>query len=259
MCLLVVASRLDPAVPLVLAANRDERRDRPATAVTVLKAEGPRIIGGRDELAGGTWLAVNEYGVVAGLTNRPAPDGHNASKRSRGELPLALTGHGDARHAVDAFVGEFRPDDYNPAWLLVGDRTSLFFVDMTAGARPAATELGPGIHVLENNPIDVPSPKTRNVRALLERLGTANATGGATLQNLRTVLMDHGIPTDTTGLPDGVDPAVLAACVHTERYGTRSAALISIPEDRAAVPHIRVADGHPCVSVFADASSLWSG
>ena len=44
--------------------------------MTVISRAGPRIIGGRDERAGGTWLAVGEHGVVAALTNRPsaAPD-----------------------------------------------------------------------------------------------------------------------------------------------------------------------------------------
>ena len=42
---------------------------------------------------------------------------------------------------------EFDPAEYNGAWLLVGDRTSLWFVDFT-GVRVAAVELPPGIHVL---------------------------------------------------------------------------------------------------------------
>ncbi len=73
MCLLVFAWQTEPEYPLVVAANRDERLDRPAQALCVLQEERPRILGGRDDLAGGTWLAVNEHGVVAGLTNRPAP------------------------------------------------------------------------------------------------------------------------------------------------------------------------------------------
>ena len=61
--------------------------------MTVLAESDPRILGGRDEKAGGTWLAVNEHGVVAGLTNRPAPDGADPARRSRGEIPLALAAH----------------------------------------------------------------------------------------------------------------------------------------------------------------------
>ena len=69
MCLLIALSRVLPDAPLLVAANRDERYDRPAEAITVLRDRGPRILGGRDQVAGGTWLAVNEHGVLAGLTN----------------------------------------------------------------------------------------------------------------------------------------------------------------------------------------------
>ena len=81
------AWKTEPGFPLVVAANRDERLDRPAHSLCVLREHAPRILGGRDDLAGGTWLAVNEHGVVAGLTNRPSPGGRDPTKRSRGELP----------------------------------------------------------------------------------------------------------------------------------------------------------------------------
>src|SRR5918997_5633669 len=105
MCLLVFASRLGAELPLAVGANRDEQLERPAVPLEVLQAVGPRVLGGRDLLAGGTWLAVNEHGVVAGITNRPLVEqGRDASKRSRGELPLALASASTARAAVDALV-----------------------------------------------------------------------------------------------------------------------------------------------------------
>src|SRR5438445_612545 len=82
---------------------------RPAIPMTVLQEARPRILSGRDELAGGTWLAVNDAGVVAGLTNRPMNGQRDPTKRSRGELPLALVQHESAAAAVDAFVRAFRP------------------------------------------------------------------------------------------------------------------------------------------------------
>src|SRR5262245_12365665 len=66
MCLLIVQSRVHRDAPLVVAANRDELLARPAISMTVLE---PGIVGGRDLLAGGTWLALNRQGVFAGLTN----------------------------------------------------------------------------------------------------------------------------------------------------------------------------------------------
>ena len=96
-CLLVVLSRIVPEWPLIVAANRDEQYARPADPVTVLR-ERPRTLGGRDRLAGGTWLAVNEHGVVAGLTNQPMQ--RSPTRRSRGAIPLELTECADAGHAV---------------------------------------------------------------------------------------------------------------------------------------------------------------
>jgi uncharacterized protein with NRDE domain len=277
MCLLVVVSRLAADAPLVIGANRDERLDRPATAMTVLRDAGPRILGGRDEEAGGTWLAVNEHGVVAGLTNRPSPEGRDATKRSRGELPLALAAHRDAASAVEEFVARFRPAQYNPAWFLVGDRTSLYALDMTgAGAgqdRVHVEALGPGVHILENNPLHAGSPKVVHVRALL---GNVAALGGeALVERVRAVLVDHTVPeteteseteTDTPPMrgvgDDAETPRVrpvetLAACVHTENYGTRSSTIVAVPATAASYPRVLVADGHPCTSTFTDVSELF--
>ena len=191
MCLLVTVSRDHPESPLMVAANRDELLDRPAVAMTVLQAAGPRILGGRDELAGGTWLAVNEAGVVAGLTNQPATAGRDPTKRSRGELPLALARHPDAPAAVEWLAASVRPSDYNPAWMMVADRRSLFHVDLSDGDAPAVTELPPGTHVLENRPLGAPSPKVDHVRGLLGRLGAQPSN--RLMAELKRVLSNHDV------------------------------------------------------------------
>jgi uncharacterized protein with NRDE domain len=274
MCLLVMAFGLDPEAPLVVAANRDERLDRPATPMTVLRESDPRILGGRDELAGGTWLAVNQFGLVAGLTNRPLPDGVDPTKRTRGELPLALASHRSAAEAVEDFLERFSPSDYNPAWFLVGDRESLFSLDLSAGPRPVALPLGPGVHVLENTAFGEPSPKVDQVRRLL---GPAELLRGPDLiSKLSTVLADHSLPdlgpaegpasgppsTEVAASgaagPKGRRPETLAACVHTDDYGTRSSTLIRVPVEDDVAPKVLYADGHPCTAPFVDASGLWT-
>ena len=258
MCLLIVLSRVVPGFPLVVAANRDEWLDRPAEAMTVLRAGTPRTIGGRDSLAGGTWLAVNEHGVVAGLTNRPNPAGRDPAKRSRGELPLALTAHDSAGTAVDDFVDSHRPADYNAAWLLVGDRTSLWAIDLTDEPVPVAAELGPGIHVLENRAYGTPSIKVDHVRELLT--GVAGVPATEIADRLWMVLADHEIPPDP---PDAdVDPerpaTVNAACVHTDReYGTRWSSVVLVPDDPGVRPAFSYTDGAPCTSTRLDATPLW--
>src|SRR5947207_14524123 len=168
MCLLVVASRMDAATPLLVGANRDEQYDRPAVAISVLRPGPPRVLGGRDLQAGGTWLAVNEHGLVAALTNGATPEAKDPTKRSRGELPLALSGFADAETAVEHFLHRYHPRDYNRAWLLVGDRQSLIYVDMTGDEEPTARPLPPGLHILGNGPLDTPYVKVSHVRTLVE-------------------------------------------------------------------------------------------
>ncbi|HEX3981203.1 MAG TPA: NRDE family protein, partial [Acidimicrobiales bacterium] len=185
MCLLVFAWRTESASPLLVAANRDERLDRPAQPFGVLQDSDPRLLGGRDRLAGGTWLAVNDAGVVAGLTNRPSPGGPDRTKRSRGELPLMLAGHRSAEEGVTELVGRIHAGQYNPAWMLVGDRSSLFYVELADDRDPVVHPLPPGIHILENVALESPSSKVGQVR---RRLATAAAAGEPLWPALRSVL-----------------------------------------------------------------------
>jgi uncharacterized protein with NRDE domain len=261
-CLLVVAFRLYPDTPLLIGANRDEFLNRPAVPMTVLRDEGPRVLGGRDEQSGGTWLAVNEWGVFAGLTNQPREAGRDASRRTRGELPLALTARPDAPHGVEEFLAHHRPSDYNGSWLLSGDRDSLFFIDFTGLVEPVAVALAPGLHVLENRALGAPSPKAARVAAALAGVTDAQTAGHA----LRRLLGDHTVadqapPADPPG-PDGphapATPRSSANCVHLDEYGTRSSCLIQYGADPGEPPQIWVADGPPCTAPFVDVSGLWS-
>jgi uncharacterized protein with NRDE domain len=282
MCLLVVLSRVVPGEPLIVGGNRDERLDRPADAMAVLR-EAPRTLGGRDLKAGGTWLAVNADGVVAGLPNRPREGGPDATKRSRGELPLALTDQPTVARAVDAFAKAFKPDDYNSAWLLVGDRDSLFAVEVHVEGDVIVTELPPGVHVLENRALGAGSGKVDHVRSLLE--GIEGLSADAVVERLGAVLSNHEIPVEewpeeVTPVPPPVVetsadgevtppvetaaevrkrlPQVRAACVHTEEFGTRWSGIISVPADRGATPVFRYTEGPPCTFPYLTAELPWA-
>ena len=246
MCLLVVASRVVAGEPLIIGANRDEVLERPSTTVTVLDEGPPRIVGGRDELSGGTWLAVNQHGVCAGLTNQPLGDAKDPSKRSRGELPLLLARHATAAAAVDTLLSTHSPAEYNGSWLLVGDRTSLFFVDFTGTAGGTAVALPPGIHVLENRALDEPSPKVDLVRAALGAPADADEVADA----FRRVLADHTNP-------EAEERPNAANCVHLEAFGTRSSCLVRVATG-TGMPRVWVADGPPCTTPYADVSALWA-
>jgi uncharacterized protein with NRDE domain len=255
--LLIALSGTVPGVPLLIAANRDELYQRPADPITVLRATQPRILGGRDGLAGGTWLAVNEHGVVAGLTNQPSA-ARDPAKRSRGELPLAFTRYPDARTAVTEVCARLDPSAYNPCAMLVGDRHALFSVDLAGGRRARVEELPPGNYVLENAPLRQPSAKQQRVAGLVSALADGAPGDRAAEAGLAAVLRDHqpaaGPQPAGPGRP--ARPAELsAACVHTERYGTRSAMIVSV--GLAGAPRVSVAAGPPCVTPLLDVTGMW--
>ena len=192
MCLLVFVWQTEPAYSLVVAANRDERFERPAQSLCVLRDRDPRILGGRDDLAGGTWLAVNQHGVVAGLTNRPSPGGRDLSKRSRGELPLMAAEQRTAHDAVHELARHVRPGRLQPGMAPGGDRDSLHYVEIAADRPPSFRVLSPGIHILENVALGERSLKVDRVRSLM---AAATSNGEPLWTALPTVLADHTVPT----------------------------------------------------------------
>ena len=267
MCLLIALFQVVDDAPLIVAANRDEQFARPAVTMTVLRERDPRVLGGRDELAGGTWLAVNEHGVVAGLTNQPTLGARDLTKRSRGELPLAFAAYSSAEEAVTRVGATLDPAAYNPCWLLVGDRHALFSVGLAGGPHPEVERLAPGVHVLENLPLGAPSAKVARVTQLVARERAAQAardgrsaeTAQSVADALAEVLRDHEPATELAAGENPARPlAFTAACVHGEEYGTRSALIVTVPGTPGA-PRLRVADGPPCEVPFRDMTALWEG
>jgi uncharacterized protein with NRDE domain len=260
MCLLVASWKLDDNYPLVIAANRDEKYDRPTLPFTVLRDQEPRTLGGRDLLAGGTWLAVNEYNVVAGLTNTPSINGPDLSRRTRGELPLLLTRHTNAVDCVEEFCRVIHPGQYNPAWLLVGDRNNLFYIALPRDGDPVIRELGAGLYVLENAPLFPLSSKASFVKSRLSRTRAPDETLWISLPLTLSIHESAALLEMRSGDAPSTSRRVesQAPCVHTDDYGTRSAMLIRLATDSNEKPEIFVTDGPPCTASFVDVSSYWT-
>jgi hypothetical protein len=99
--------------------NRDERRERlPAIPPSVQLRGDTRFIGPLDGDFGGTWIAVNEYGLSVCLLNGfPAPHEIALPDRddyiSRGQLPLTIVEAPSAQRASAALreldLERFRP------------------------------------------------------------------------------------------------------------------------------------------------------
>lgn len=165
MCLILFAHRVVPGVPLIVAANRDERFNRPA-APAALWDEHPEILAGRDLSGGGTWLGVSTRGRFAALTNFRNPATHRADAPSRGALVKDfLVGQMSAGAYVEDIMREAVP--YNGFCLLVWDGRELFFFSNRAEA-PMKVESG--VYGLPNHLLNTPWPKVVKGRSGLEQL-----------------------------------------------------------------------------------------
>jgi hypothetical protein len=119
-CTLIAYYQMYPTYPVVVAANRDEYYTRKARQPHMIHQQ-PRVYAGKDEHAGGTWLGVNEFGLVAGLLNRHSPEPQDPARRSRGLLCLDMLCQRDALAARDMLVTEARTHPYNSFYVFWAD------------------------------------------------------------------------------------------------------------------------------------------
>lgn len=243
MCTLIALHRCFEQAPLVLAANRDEWRDRPAEPPALRRAGGRAVVAPRDVTAGGTWLGLNDAGLFAGLTNRPAP-APDPARRSRGLLVHDALAHGTARAAARAAAAE--PEEaYNPFNLFVADGREAFVVVGDGALRVVA--LRPGAHVVGNFDPDDRS-RSKGARLLERAERVAAGPFEAALDALTEICRGH----------DGGGRALDDTCIHAGAYGTRSSTLLAWGPQRDAWA-LRFADGPPCASEYEERTPLLDG
>ncbi len=232
-----------PDFPIVLAANRDEYYDRVAQGPGVL-SQAPDVWGGRDTKAGGTWLGVNEYGLVVGLTNRRMQeDQETASDRhSRGLLCMDALQYAHAAETT-TFLASEPPDRYNPFNLLVLDRHVALYIAYEG--KPAIRPLDPGLHILANQ--DVNDTKSDRIRRARQLVGDAESVRiEQVMPRLERVCRDHD-----ADIQDGQ-----SICIHRHDnlYGTVSSTLLALSTQRHKSIY-RYAHCHPCRTSYQDYSS----
>ncbi|HLI81417.1 MAG TPA: NRDE family protein [Candidatus Binataceae bacterium] len=247
MCTLAIYFQMTDDYPVVIAANRDEYLDRPA-AKPITLCERPHIVGGKDLRAGGTWLGVNEYGVVAGLLNRRTEAPPNLDARSRGLLCLDALRYRSAREAAE-FAAHQRAQDYNPFNLLIASREAAF-VAYNRIERIEVVRLQPGFHLLTNlNVDDFECPRISASYAKFAELGKDVGFRRDPLirrAQLQHLLADHNTQLDPrSGRPNSI-------CMHLDAYGTRSSSQIFIGREAGDIEHYFAA-GPPCKSAYEPA------
>jgi uncharacterized protein with NRDE domain len=250
MCLLLIAVRTVPGRPLLLLGNRDEFRAR-ASATAGPWNEDPRVVGGRDLVAGGSWLAMRADGRYAAVTNVRSGLPATAPK-SRGWLVRDFVlGDATPREFLDNVHRDV--ESYGAFNLVVGDRSETWAYGT---ADTSAREFDAGVHVISNGRIGVHWPKTERLRRrFVDEIETHTELDESRLLDL---LADEEQPADEA-LPDtgvGLELERLLAPVFVRgsaQYGTRASTLAYLHEEQGVRLHERtVGDG-----AFVESEAAW--
>ncbi|GAB4517041.1 MAG: NRDE family protein [Haliangiales bacterium] len=228
MCTLVTAHGVLDSFPLIIAANRDERYDRPS-ARAQFWPDASHVLAGRDLKAGGTWLGITRSGRWAAVTN-VYEKAHDASRpRSRGDLVSDfLLGDKAPQPYLEAIRAD--GDQYRAFNVIVGDGPEVWYL---SNYNDALQPLSPGIHGVSNHLLNTPWPKLerakRGVRAACD---TYRRPGDepALLDALHELLSDPTEATDAElqapDLPRARQRPLSALFVRDGDYGTCSSTAI---------------------------------
>ncbi len=237
MCLLVIFHRVVEDAHLIVGANREEAYARGGEAPQIV-AGNCRFVAGIDPVAGGTWLGVNEHGVLVALTNRSKSEVPEQG-RSRGLLRGDLL---DCRTAAAAAIVagyELGQPRYAGCNILCADQNTV--IALHGGDWLRVRPLPPGLHVLSAHDINDGSD-----RRIGHALWWLNGRHYAVAEDCVTALKELCSQTGNGGPP---------MCIRREQGGTVSSTIIVLrPElDRSLYLH---AQGPPDQTPYMDYSQL---
>src|SRR5215469_15964179 len=147
MCTLVILRRPGHAWPVLIGGNRDEMIDRESKPPGRHWPDRPEVVAGLDSLAGGSWLGVNDWGVVAAVLNRHGSLGPAANRRSRGELVLEALDHADAIAAALA-LSHLDAEAYRTFNLIIADERDTFWLRHAGGPRVELKPVDEGLSMI---------------------------------------------------------------------------------------------------------------
>ena len=188
MCLLVVLYLVVDDAPILIAANREERFDRPTLPPRIYRGP-PRYVCGLDLQADGTWLGVNEHRLFVAVTNRARP-GLTANPRSRGLLCRDLLACTTARKATAMARTALSDGSYAGANYVCLDPG--YGAAVYGGRNISVVEITPGLHMLTDGDLDDPEDRRQSqARRLLETAGTTATSSVAGFLETTAIVCAH--------------------------------------------------------------------
>ena len=227
MCLLLISYKNHPRYKLIVAANRDEFYNRPASPAHFWE-DKPELLAGKDFEAGGTWLGLTSSGKFSAITNYRDIKNLKKDAPTRGKLVTDFLSNNFS--PVD-YIKELeeKSDLYNGYNLIFGDIKKMnYFSNQTK----KSIELTPGIYGLSNHLLDTPWYKVEKSKKSFSKI---LAKQDIDYRDLFEILSDRSYPADDmlpdTGVGLKIERAVSPVFVATPYYGTRSSTVIFIDID----------------------------
>lgn len=238
MCLLGLYFRDHRDFPIAMFINREEERGRPTESPAWHEPiDGKcRWFGGKDLRADGTWLGINERGIVVAITNR-AKTSPTLNKRSRGLLCRDLLELDSIDVILTYAKSEIDTNRYDGCNLLMVSSAQGFVFE--AGDELKVCKLEPGIHALSNGSLDDQQDvRIRNVRTSLKTMRENDVLSNSAI---KAICSGH----ESIGRN--------SACRDGENWGTVSSTILRIPAESSDANYF-YSDGPPCRTAYGDYS-----
>lgn len=162
MCVVFFDYQRSGAYPILLAANREENINRPATKpvikthnniLYVLAGEDKGRDGHAQEI--GTWLGINLYGMVVAVTNRTDGKVHGSDKlKSRGVLCHEMLKWFTPLGAVDQCIKTLKAGGYGGCNFIVLDGYDGWVIHAPDKDNVTYECIKPGFHAITNSNLD---------------------------------------------------------------------------------------------------------
>ena len=222
--------------------------DRPSAPPARHWPDRTNVVAGLDRLAGGSWLGLNDEGVVACVMNRMNTLGPAPGRRSRGELVLEALDHADAVAAADA-LSALDPAAYRAFNMVIADNRDAFWLRNLGHPQGwvEAEPLTPGLSMITAHDLN-DTTKSARIRAFLPRFAAASAPDpeAGDWRSWESLLGSSEV---AAGAPvtDGM------AFTTDSGFATVSSSLLALPAlGRKRRPIWRFAPGRPGQHPFAD-------
>ena len=226
MCTSIILFRKSHIWPVIIGTNRDENLDRMSKFPGRHWLKGyPHIIAGKDEEKKGSWIGINDYGLVAIIHNRILNDNVTNKITSRGHIVLEVLNHSNMNDALH-YILNFDRFNYKNFNLLIANNKECHWIKHDINDKNLITkQLEEGLSIMTDKDLNDKNDKKINFYYhLFSSLEVPNPS-----KNNWDIWKENLTDCDSHKLKDNNK---ICSIDYQNNYGTRSSSLIAIPNNK---------------------------